>query len=67
MNKKIGILGFVALGLLASCSSDDNFSSGSISTHIGNSDVEIKLSTGSAAGTRANIESDENGKITGLF
>lgn len=62
MNKKISILGFVALGFLASCSSDDSISSEPVSTHIGNSDVEIKLSTGSSTpGTRASIESDANG------
>lgn len=60
MNKKISILGFAALALLASCSSEDNCNGNDVSQTIGNSDVEIRLGSGNT-GTRASVESDANG------
>jgi hypothetical protein len=61
MNKKISIWGLAIAALFASCSNDDNVSGGNIDHNIGNSDVKIKLATGSGASTRASIESDEFG------
>lgn len=60
MNNKIKLLGLCALSALASCSSNDDANDFNESeVHIGNSDVEIRLSSGAA--TRASIESDGAG------
>lgn len=60
MKNKFKFLGLCAVVLLASCSSDDdaNRFDGS-EVNIGNSDVEILLSSG--ARTRGSVESDESG------
>lgn len=61
MNKTISIFGLAVIALFASCSNnDDNISGENINQKIGNSDVQIKLSTGNK-GTRASIESNEFG------
>ncbi len=60
MNNKIKFLSLCALTALASCSSNDDANEFNVAeVQIGNSDVEIRLSSG--ARTRASIESDETG------
>lgn len=67
MKKQLWILGVAAISMLASCSGDEETSSsGSAAIDNGeggisiNSDVEIRLSS-KAGGTRASLESDDNG------
>lgn len=60
MNNKIKFLSLCALTALASCSSNDDANEFNVAeVQIGNSDVEIRLSSG--ARTRASIESDGTG------
>lgn len=62
-NKVLASISLVGLAMLASCSSDNDLATPTISdinNTITNSNVEIRLSSGNA-GTRASIESDENG------
>lgn len=62
MNKNLWILGVAAVSMMASCSSNDDFASllGKPGIVVDNSNVEIRLAS-SSGGTRASIESSENG------
>ena len=51
----------LVVALLASCSNDDESVGQSEDILLGNSDVEVKLSTASGGITRASVESDANG------
>lgn len=51
----------LVVALLASCSNDDESVGQSEEILLGNSDVEVKLSTASGGITRASVESDANG------
>lgn len=67
MKKSLFIIPAMTAALLASCSSEGDLTQNTLSPSevaktIGNSDVEIKLSSGSK-GTRSSIESDEEGNF----
>ncbi len=59
MNNKIAILGFAAMAMFVSCSSDDDVVK-NVDIIVGNSDVEIRLGSGTQS-TRASLESNSNG------
>ncbi len=64
ISKKICLFGLAAVALFSGCSSDDDvYSDEAVIFETGNSDVEIRLSSGTS-GTRAPIESDSEGNFT---